>query len=133
MSIKRLARKYKGSYVVSQERFKIGNQESVRNTLVFVSDKVHYEIKEEFERLKSNSFNKYSSLPFITYKPGTLELENLFISILLDRGILKENEVSSFRSEILKMLIENEEDKAKLFGILLLVVVLAILIIISSI
>lgn len=107
MQVRELARRFKSSYKIEESSYVSGNTRTTTRKLVFTGNNLPSSIKSEYERMlreiqyQANRTND----PFEIYKKfGFNYEEQLFIMILLDKGLLKEKDVEEFRKHIFSLL-----------------------------
>lgn len=120
-NMRELASKYKRNYKKISKSITDGNQRHEFTFYVFIDDNLPYDISSEYNKRKRNTsrsyyqpneiYNHVSHMPAYQYRESLERKyfqnsvnEHIFISVLIDKGILRENQVKDFKEEIKRQL-----------------------------
>lgn len=131
MEVKELARQFKSSYKIEESSYVSGNTRTTTRKLVFTGNNLPLSIKSDYERmLREMQYEaSRSNDPLEIYKRfGFNYEEQLFIMILLDKGLLKEKDVELFRKRVFNLL----KLPGKIVGFILFIAFVIFIIVIST-
>lgn len=126
MTIRELVSKFRGAYRIEQESTTYGDTTHVRTTLIFTGDNLPPEIKRDYDKIKGDYYQHLIQTG--SYRMGDNISENIFLQVLLGRGLLKKNEIEDFRQRMIRSHSNRLELKTFAIGALLFIIGSAIFI-----